>query len=249
MSLLDWDQHTPSVGKQRFTKLNPRKSGATLLGWSVSNGTTDPAPLKRALGGLTWRRCAVASPSARTLPSSGARTYHEVRRRCAGWRRPVAGEPNGEGEGGICHPLGVWCAATRQRRPQAVPRPQAREERPMSTVIGPSGALIAPPLLAVLLIWLALRLARTILRLVVVVLVVVLLVWGSTQYRQAVEGLSIRRLARGDTGSSRPGPAAVQCAGCGGPGPQGPGAGRTRSSHDPGDHHLSGRESGARAHA
>jgi hypothetical protein len=60
----------------------------------------------------------------------------------------------------------------------------------MCTVLGPSSALIAPPLVAVLLIWLALRLARAILRLVVVVLVVVLLVWSSTQYRQAVEGQS-----------------------------------------------------------
>ena len=57
----------------------------------------------------------------------------------------------------------------------------------MSAALGPSGALIAPALFAVLLIWLALRFARAILRLVVVVLVVVLLVWGYTQYRQAVE--------------------------------------------------------------
>jgi hypothetical protein len=56
----------------------------------------------------------------------------------------------------------------------------------MSAALGPSGALIAPTLVAVLLIWLALRLARAILRLVVVVLVVVLLVWGARQYRQAV---------------------------------------------------------------
>ena len=57
----------------------------------------------------------------------------------------------------------------------------------MSAALGPSGALIAPTLVAVLLIWLALRLARAIIRLVVVVLVVVLLVWGYTQYRQAAE--------------------------------------------------------------
>ena len=57
----------------------------------------------------------------------------------------------------------------------------------MSAALGPSSALIAPTLLAVLLIWLALRLARAILRLVGVVLVVVLLVWSSTQYRQAME--------------------------------------------------------------
>ena len=56
----------------------------------------------------------------------------------------------------------------------------------MSAALGPSGALIAPTLVAVLLIWLALRLALAILRLVGVVLVVVLLVWGYTQYRQAV---------------------------------------------------------------
>jgi hypothetical protein len=55
----------------------------------------------------------------------------------------------------------------------------------MSAALGPSGALIAPTLVAVLLIWLAVRLARAILRLVVVVLVVMLLVWGYTQYRQA----------------------------------------------------------------
>ena len=56
----------------------------------------------------------------------------------------------------------------------------------MSAALGPSSALIAPTLLAVLLIWLALRLARAILRLVGVVLVVVLLVWSSMQYRHAV---------------------------------------------------------------
>ena len=65
----------------------------------------------------------------------------------------------------------------------------------MSAALGPSSALIAPTLFAVLLIWLALRLARAILRLVVVVLVVVLLVWGSTQYRQAVEGQSVAQHA------------------------------------------------------
>jgi hypothetical protein len=42
-----------------------------------------------------------------------------------------------------------------------------------------------PTLVAVLLIWSALRLARAIIRLVVAVVVVVLLVWGYTQYRQA----------------------------------------------------------------
>jgi small-conductance mechanosensitive channel len=56
----------------------------------------------------------------------------------------------------------------------------------MSAALGPSGALIAPTLVAVLLICLAVRLARAILRLVVVVLVVMLLVWGYMQYRQAV---------------------------------------------------------------
>ena len=50
----------------------------------------------------------------------------------------------------------------------------------MSAALGPSGALIAPTLVAVLLIWLAVRLARAIFR-----LVVMLLVWGYTQYRQA----------------------------------------------------------------
>jgi hypothetical protein len=61
----------------------------------------------------------------------------------------------------------------------------------MSTVLGPSGALLAPTLVAVLPIWLALHLVRAIQRLVVVVLVVVLLVWSSTQYRQAGEGQSV----------------------------------------------------------
>ena len=56
----------------------------------------------------------------------------------------------------------------------------------MSTMLGPSSALLVPTLAAVLLIWLALRLARAILRLVGVVLVVVLLVWSSMQYRHAV---------------------------------------------------------------
>jgi hypothetical protein len=55
----------------------------------------------------------------------------------------------------------------------------------MSAALGPSGALIAPTLVAVLLIWLALRLARAIIRLAVAVLVVMLLAWGYTQYRQA----------------------------------------------------------------
>ena len=55
----------------------------------------------------------------------------------------------------------------------------------MSAALGPSSALIVPTLVAVLLIWLAVRLARAIIRLVVAVLVVVLLVWGYTQYRQA----------------------------------------------------------------
>ena len=55
----------------------------------------------------------------------------------------------------------------------------------MSTALGPSSALIAPALVAVLLIWLAVRLARALIHLVVVVLLVLLLVWGYTQYRQA----------------------------------------------------------------
>ena len=55
----------------------------------------------------------------------------------------------------------------------------------MSMTLGPSSALIAPTLVAVLLIWLAIRLARALIHLVVVVLVVLLLVWGYTQYRQA----------------------------------------------------------------
>jgi hypothetical protein len=57
----------------------------------------------------------------------------------------------------------------------------------MSTMLGPSGALLVPTLVAVLLIWLAVRLARAIIRLVIVVLVIVLLVWGAAQYRQAAE--------------------------------------------------------------
>jgi hypothetical protein len=55
----------------------------------------------------------------------------------------------------------------------------------VSMALGPSGALLLPALVAVLLIWLAIRLARAIIHLIVVVLVVGLLVWGYTQYRQA----------------------------------------------------------------
>ena len=55
----------------------------------------------------------------------------------------------------------------------------------MSMALGPSSALIVPALVAVLLIWLAIRIARALIHLVVVALVVALLVWGYTQYRQA----------------------------------------------------------------
>lgn len=75
------------------------------------------------------------------------------------------------------------------------------------TVLGPYGSLIAPAVIGLALIWLALRVARMIFHLVVVVLVIVLLVWGYTQYRHAAALQSAAQqlaaqVARGTGGSS-----------------------------------------------
>jgi len=55
----------------------------------------------------------------------------------------------------------------------------------MNAALGPYSALIVPALIAVVAIWLALRIARALIHLLVVVLVIALLVWGYTQYQHA----------------------------------------------------------------
>lgn len=51
------------------------------------------------------------------------------------------------------------------------------------SALGPYSTLLIPALVAVGLIWLALRIAKAIIHLIVVALVILLLVWGYTQYQ------------------------------------------------------------------
>lgn len=51
------------------------------------------------------------------------------------------------------------------------------------SALGPYSTLLIPAIVAVGLIWLALRIAKAIIHLIVVVLVILLLVWGYTEYQ------------------------------------------------------------------
>jgi len=55
----------------------------------------------------------------------------------------------------------------------------------LTGALGPSGTLIVPALATLLLLWLAIRVARAIVHLVVVALVAALVVWGYTHYTHA----------------------------------------------------------------
>ena len=81
------------------------------------------------------------------------------------------------------------------------------------TALSPYGTLLVPAVVAVVLIWLAIRIARAIIHLVVVALVIALLVWGYTQYQHvAALQSAAQQLARGAGSGSNGTPASYGAA-------------------------------------